>query len=153
MNFKKNNWVSLFSKNLSNHSDENFKLAQFSQIDANRILFDLRETYRGRKTDNGFSLYLPEFFWFKNVLQSKTQGIHKLEHNNRKIEIDKTIPDVLISVTTTNGNYRKMILESSEIEILLNFINNIEDRLKCKAESIGAEINFNEQSFYTMSVN
>ena len=141
MNSKKRTLVSLFAKRLSNHSDENFKLVQFLSTYNNELLFELREMFKGCRTDTGFILMMPEFHWFEGVLISNDSSVHKLEHNNRTITVDKSNKETLITVTKSNGKTKKMLLKSNEITNMLAFLTEIypkiRQRFKFQKETFG----------------
>ena len=121
MNSKlRNIWTPLLSKNLSNHTDVKFKLAQFLKTTDGTVLFDLRETNKGCKTSNGFSLVLSECNWLKKLLQSNDMSTHTLEHNNRVLSLDKT--DYTFTVVKANGKIKKLQLNEEERKNILNFI-------------------------------
>ena len=122
-------WNPMYSLNLSSNSDKDFKLAQILQLGLVDLIFDLRQTLKGRKTKAGITILVPEFNWFKNALLAKDDKTHVLEHGNRIISINKSIPDTLISMTKADGTVRKIILEVEEKEKLLQHIENIEDKL------------------------
>ena len=152
MNTKNQNkifWESIAVKNLSEHSDDKFKLANFFKTDRNTVLFDLHETLKGRKTENGFVLTAPEFFWMKKVIDSNDSSIHTLEHNSRVIIINKNQPNFDISVQKADNIRKNIILNSNEISNLLLFMNQIIEKLKNCYDMI---FEFSEKSYHRHTI-
>ena len=152
MNTKNQNkifWESIAVKNLSEHSDDKFKLANFFKTDQNTVLFDLHETLKGRKTENGFVLTTPEFFWMKKVIESNDSSIHTLEHNSRIIIIDKSQPNFDISVQKADNIQKNIILNSNEISNLLLFMNQIIEKLK---NCYDIKFEFSEKSYHRHTI-
>ena len=145
-------WSSIFAKNLSNHTDETFKLAQMMKTVEGNILFDLREMFRERKTYIGFSLFLHEFFWMKKVFDSNDKSIHTLQYNQRIIKIDKSTNEYLLIVQKSNGKLSKLLSNKNEITNLHKFIIENNDKIISLAKTLKINIDFTEQSYYRFSI-
>ena len=145
---KNANWQTMIAKNLSNHSDENFKLVQFLKTQNGNTLFDIRETFKGRATESGVLMLLPEYNWFKNVILSNDSSIHKLEHNNRIIKVDKTLPDFLITSQKINLKPKNVLIRASEISNLITFFQQSEEKIKNEC----GNMDFLEKSYYRMTI-
>ena len=145
----RNYWQILESKNLGYHSDENFKLVQFVKFSDGPVLFDLRETNKGRKTKVGISLIWPEFKWLRQVLKSNDLSTHTLEHNQRIIKVDKVLPEYLITVTKSNGGINSIILTPNELIKLKEYIEGENVNNLCVDNSDS----FPENSFHRITIN
>ena len=145
-------WSPLFCKNLGAHYDEVFKLAQLIKTNTS-ILFDLRETFKGMKSDNGFSLGLAEYNWLKKVLKADDTMTHTLEHNKRIINIDKTTKDVLITVHKSNGQIKKLLVKEDEVKKLITFLEETEEPLNKLITCSGQSMDFSQKSFYRITMN
>ena len=138
-------WRSLICENLSKtNTSESILLAQFHRVQNNNILFNLREYYKGRPTEVGFTLTLCEYRWLIQTLLNSNKSIYILEHNNRTITVDKTIEDHLITVTKSNGQIKKMLINFEQILQLLSKYNEMEEVLEKKENNLNFEPSQND---------
>ena len=59
------NWKSIFTLNLSHNKDKDFKLAQILESGDYGLIFDIRQTFKGRRTKAGIAFLVAEFEWFQ----------------------------------------------------------------------------------------
>ena len=140
---------SLFGINLSDNSDPNFKIAQILKI-GRRLMFDLRQTNKGLMTKSGICLSVPEFVWFKESLLAEDGKSYVLEHNCRKICLDKKSDAISISQTKYDGTVNKLLINRNEIQALVNAIEVISTNLMNKALDLKLDIDFNQFDYFNM---
>jgi len=140
-------WKSIFSLNLSNNRDKEFKLAQIMESGDYGLIFDLRQTFKGRRTKAGIAFLVAEFEWFKNALLSADKKIFTLEHGNRTIKVDKRMDEVLITLIRADNTERKILLEPEEIIKLLTTIKDIEYKLISRALELEIPTRFSEDNY------
>jgi hypothetical protein len=141
------NWKSIFTLNLSHNKDKDFKLAQILESGDYGLIFDIRQTFKGRRTKAGIAFLVAEFEWFKNVLISTEKKIFTLEHGNRTIKVDKRMDEVLITLIRADNTERKLMLEPEEIIKLLKTINDIEYKLISRALELEIPTKFSEFNY------
>ena len=131
----------VFGINLTKPSDPIFKLAQLLVFRNYSLLFDLRQTNKGKKSRNGICLHMPEFFWMKRILLGETK-FSILEHDQRIIIIEKIENKCMISVTKPNSITNSILLEEIELQNLIKHLNNFESNILNLSSRCGYEIDF-----------
>ena len=136
-------YKNIFGVNLSNNEDPDFKMAQILQAES-ALLFDLRQTLKGRKTKTGICLQLPEFKWFVNCLLVNNNKVNILEHDSRVIKLEKSADQIIISVKKADNTTRNVTLNQTETHKLINHLKEFEKKMIDKALDCGLETDFNE---------
>jgi len=142
-----NFWKSLYALNLSNNKDKDFKIAQILECNENALIFDLRQTFKGRRTKAGISLQVSEFEWFKNAIISGNKKVYTLEHGNKVIKVDNTLDEVLITVIKSDNTERKILIEIDELNKLIANINEIENKLISRALEMEIPTKFSDFNY------
>ena len=139
-------WKSIFAINLTNNNDVNFKVAQvIDNIEI--VVFDIRETFKGRRSKTGVSLLVPEFLWLKEVLLSNVNHVYTLEHGNRVLKIEKRLDEICISVKRSDGKDMNISLMGKEIEKLVSNLNEFEVKIISIAKERKIPITFSEVNY------
>ena len=131
----------VFGINLTRPNDPEFKLAQLIVFKNNTLLFDLRQTKRGRKSKNGICLQIREFFWMKKILLGNYK-LSKLEHDQRIITIERNEENCIISVTKSNGISNTITLGKNELISMINYLVEFESNILEMSSKCGYEIDF-----------
>ena len=136
-------YKNIFGVNLSTNEDPDFKMAQILQADT-ALLFDLRQTLKGRKTKTGICLQLPEFKWFVNCLLVNNNKINIMEHDSRVIKLEKSADQIIISVRKADNTTRCVTLNQTETHKLINHLEEFKRKMIDKALDCGHDTDFNE---------
>lgn len=151
MNIQLSKAISLFAKNLTSHEDENFKIAQIIEFSDGTLMFDIRNTSKGKFQHPGITLYISEFEWLKRILSTEQINI-QLEHNARLIKISKSTDDLSITLRKSNGKMKTLSFKKEEMKNLIEFIPIFEERLKELAIEKKIAFDFSEISYYRESL-
>ena len=143
--------ITLFAKNLTSHSDENFKIAQLIEFIDGTIMFDLRNTFKGKLQNTGITLYISEFEWLKRKLVNDSINV-QLEHNSRLIRVNKTSDELSITLRKSNGKLKTLSFKNEEMKNLIEFILIFEEKLKSLAIEKKFSFDFSEISYYKESI-
>ena len=92
-------WNPIYTINLSDCSDPDFKLGQVLEINNSGLIFDLRQTSRGCKTKLGIYITVPEFDWFKRCLTTNEDKLFTLEHDSKVITMNKSENQITMTLT------------------------------------------------------
>ena len=137
---------SLYAKNLTSHEDENFKVVQIIELEDGTVMFDIRETIKGKFLPNGVTLYIPEFIWFKKAISNPEINI-QLEHNTRLIKVNKAIDSISITLRKTNGKMKTLNFSSTESKNIIDSMQIIEENLIALTEGTNIALDFAEVSY------
>jgi len=146
------NYETIYSKNLSSSSDEKFKLAKIIVGNYNHVYFEIRQTDRGRLTENGIVMSYPVFIRFKNNLQNRVN--YKLEYNSRWLSFTmngrKNMPNRQLIIQQERGpnDIRTVTLDKNEELKLYEILDQIEVQLKTKSIEYNLPIEFDETFFF-----
>lgn len=145
-------YETIFFKNLSSNSDEKFKLAKIVISNDKYVYFEIRQTDRGRLTENGIIMSYPVFIRFKNNVQNR--ATYKLEYNNRSLGFNmngrKTQANnqLCINQQRSPNDIRTISLDKNEQVKLFESIEQIDSQFKAKCLEFNSPIEFDDTCYF-----
>ena len=142
----------IFNDILSSRDDENFKIIRILEGN-DRIIVDIRQTFKGKFLSEGFTLLFNEFVWINETLSSEESKIFKLEHNNRIICVNKQDANVcLVSMQKGNAPEKKLILTLKECETFNQIFKTVKAKMEERMRQLEIPTEFEKTAFLRYTV-
>jgi len=149
-----NKYKTHYALNLSGTSAEPyFMLARIIQIGNNCLVFDLRRKNKGNLSKKGVTILPPEMEWFRKSLFTNDNKIYTLEYNSRKLIIDKSIGDYVITMIKSDSTKKQILMEKKDLDALGPHIGEIYDRFYVLANECEIPTMYDETSYFRETVN
>lgn len=144
-------YKTIFSKNLSNNSDEKFKLAKITIANDKHLYFEIRQTDKGQLQRDGIVMTLPVFLRFKKNFVKPFINKYKLEYSNRYVTYVKNkefANKVYMEQLRSKDDIRSISLNQNEQSKLIEALDDIENELTAKSIELNCSIDFDETCYF-----